>query len=47
VFFVSALRQLSGAKWSLEERNYMAIKEQAYRIARNYGWTIEGGRMDE
>ena len=33
--------------WSLEERNYMAIREQAYRIARNYGWTIEGGKMDD
>jgi len=33
--------------WSIEERNYMAIKEQAYRIARNYGWIIEGGRTDD
>ena len=32
--------------WSIEERNYMAIREQAYRIARYYGWTLEGGRID-
>ena len=23
--------------WSVEERNYVAIREQAYRIAQNYG----------
>lgn len=32
--------------WSVDERNYMAIREQAYRIAQNYGWTLEGGRID-
>lgn len=32
--------------WSVEERNYMAIREQAYRIAQHYGWTLEGGRID-
>lgn len=32
--------------WSIEERNYMAIREQAYRIARHFGWTLEGGRID-
>ncbi|MBO5957536.1 MAG: hypothetical protein J6Q39_08275 [Bacteroidales bacterium] len=32
--------------WTIEERNYMAIREQAYRIAQNYGWTLEGGRID-
>lgn len=33
--------------WDYDERIYMAVKEQAYLIARNYGWTIEGGRIDE
>lgn len=33
-------------EWSIEERNYMAIREQAYRIAREFGWTLEGGRID-
>lgn len=32
--------------WTLEERNYMAIREQAYRIAQHFGWTMEGGRID-
>lgn len=31
--------------WSLPERNYMAIKEQAYRIAKYFGWRLEGGRL--
>ena len=33
--------------WSLPERNYMAIREQAYRIVRFFEWTMEGGRIDE
>lgn len=33
--------------WSVEERNYMAIREQAYQIAREFGWKLEGGRIDE
>ena len=32
--------------WSVEERNYMAIREQAFRIAQHFGWTLEGGRID-
>ena len=32
--------------WSIEERNYMAIREQAYMIAQHYGWTIKGGRIN-
>lgn len=32
--------------WSVAERNYMAIREQAYRIALEFGWTLEGGRFD-
>lgn len=32
--------------WTIEERNYMAIREQAYRIAQHFGWTMEGGRID-
>ena len=32
--------------WTLAERNYMAIREQAFRIARYFGWTLEGGRLD-
>lgn len=34
-------------QWTPEERNYMAIREQAYRIARHYEWELEGGREDE
>ena len=33
--------------WDYDERIYLAVKEQAYLIARSYGWTIEGGRIDE
>lgn len=33
--------------WTMEERNYMAIREQAYRIAQHFGWTMEGGRIDD
>jgi hypothetical protein len=32
--------------WTFEERNYMAIREQSFRIAQHYGWTLEGGRID-
>ena len=32
--------------WTIEERNYMAIREQAYRIANHFGWTMEGGKFD-
>lgn len=32
-------------EWTLEERNYMAIREQAYRIAREYKWQVEGGTL--
>ena len=30
-------------EWTLGERNYVATREQAYRIARHFKWTIEGG----
>ena len=33
--------------WSFLERNYMAIREQAYRIVRFFEWKMEGGRIDE
>ena len=32
-------------EWSFEQRNYMAIKEQMYQIAREFGWTLRGGRL--
>lgn len=32
--------------WDEQERSYIAIKEQAYLIARRFGWTIRGGRID-
>lgn len=32
---------------TIGETNYMAIKEQGYRIARAFGWTYMGGRIDE
>lgn len=31
--------------WSPEERTYAAIREQAYRIAREFGWSLKGGRL--
>lgn len=33
--------------WSVDERNYMCIREQAYRIARYFNWTLEGGRIND
>lgn len=33
-------------EWTETECNYMAIREQAYRIAREFKWTLEGGRFD-
>lgn len=33
--------------WSIPERNYMAIREQAYRIAIRYEWELMGGSIDE
>ena len=32
--------------WSIPERNYMAAREQAYRIALAFRWTLEGGRLN-
>lgn len=32
--------------WSIEERNYAAIREQAFRIAREFKWTLEGGSLN-
>ena len=31
--------------WSLAERNYAAIRERAYRIARFFEWRLEGGKL--
>lgn len=31
--------------WTYEQRTYMAIREQAYLIARRFGWTLEGGKL--
>lgn len=31
--------------WTYEERNYMAIREQAYIIARYFGWELQGGKL--
>lgn len=33
--------------WTIEERNYMCIREKAYRIARAFEWRIEGGHIDD
>ncbi|MBQ9611530.1 MAG: hypothetical protein IJV14_02930 [Lachnospiraceae bacterium] len=33
------------SEWSFEQRTYMAIREQAYLVARRFGWTLEGGRL--
>ena len=31
--------------WTVAQRQYMAIKEQAYRIARHFEWEMRGGRL--
>ncbi|MDR2527947.1 MAG: hypothetical protein LBD04_02870 [Synergistaceae bacterium] len=33
------------AEWSFEERTYVAIREQAYRIARYFEWKMYGGSI--
>ena len=33
--------------WTYEERNYVRIREQAFRIVRHFKWTIEGGYLNE
>ena len=44
----NSLRDYQGfADWTREERNYASIREQAYRVARNFKWTMEGGYIDE
>lgn len=42
-FDVIKLPSFSG--WSPEERNYVAIREQFFRIARELKWKVEGGRI--
>ncbi len=32
-------------EWTIAERNYVGIREQAYRIARHFEWTLEGGAL--
>ncbi|MDR0249509.1 MAG: hypothetical protein LBI44_07670 [Oscillospiraceae bacterium] len=32
-------------EWSVDERNYAGIREQAYRIVRHFKWTMEGGSL--
>ena len=32
-------------EWSSSERTYVAIREQAYRIARHFEWRLEGGSL--
>ncbi len=34
------------ALWTEEQRNYMVIREKAYRIARAFEWKLEGGNLD-
>ena len=31
--------------WTAPERNYMAIREQFFRICREFGWTMKGGKL--
>jgi len=31
--------------WTIQERTYVAIREQAFRIARQFKWTLEGGSL--
>lgn len=38
---------LGFADWTYEERQYAAIREQAYRIVRHFKWTMEGGYLNE
>lgn len=32
-------------KWTLQERTYMAIREEAFLIARHFKWKLEGGSI--
>lgn len=32
-------------EWSYGERNYMAIREEAFLIARYFGWELQGGKL--
>ena len=32
--------------WTPKQRTYMAIREQAFLIARRFGWKLEGGGFD-
>lgn len=31
--------------WTYEEYMYMCIKEELYRVCREFGWTLRGGRL--
>ena len=31
--------------WTTTERNYMGIHEQFFRICREFGWTMKGGKL--
>jgi len=31
--------------WTLDERNYIRIREKAYRIAQHFKWLMEGGSL--
>ncbi len=31
-------------EWTPPQRNYMAIREKTYLIARHFGWTMKGGK---
>jgi hypothetical protein len=31
--------------WTIDEKNYIGIREQSYRIARNFKWKMEGGLL--
>ena len=34
-------------QWSEEERYYMLVREQMFRIGNAFEWDISGGRIDE
>jgi hypothetical protein len=39
--------EVASGNMSISEANYIFAKEQAYRIARQYGWKYYGGQIDE
>lgn len=41
----SVMKYDEWSEWTGNERLYVTIREQMYLTARNFGWTIEGGKL--